>query len=144
MKPGVTGFSEEELSQQKIKTFEAYLFHAIRNENAKIVYKEHPLNYKTFCTYQISTREMDFYILLHTIYPFVTFASEVDFSGIKFIDGPEPVKSIIAENYTVIDKELLNQTLTQEATITLRTAEQKMIKYWNPKTIGEVIFNYWD
>lgn len=144
MKPGVTGFSEEELSKQEIKDFEAYLYHAIRCENGKLIKTELLINNRNFYTYQIGIRTKVFHILLHSNFPFVAFASVVDYSGIVFIDAPEQVKTILTENYIVLESKLLNQTFTSEDTRTLGRHEQEMIKYWKPETIGEVIFNYWD
>lgn len=144
MKPGVTGFSEKELSEQEIKDFETYLYHAIRYENGKVIEKELLTNNKNFYTYQIGIQTKVFYVLLHSIFPYVAFASVVDYSGIKFIDEPEQVKSILTESYKVLDTNLLNQTLTIEDTSRLGKQEQEMIRYWKPETIGEVIFNYWD
>lgn len=144
MKPGVTGFSEKELSNKEIKDFEAYLYHAIRCENGEVIETEFPENNRNFYTYQIGIRTKVFYILLHSIFPFVAFASVVDYSGITFIDEPEQVKTILTESYNVLDTNLLNQTLTREDTSRLGKQEQEMIRYWKPETIGEVIFNYWD
>ncbi|MBQ4898761.1 hypothetical protein KB559_07920 [Paenibacillus sp. Marseille-P2973] len=144
MKPGVTGFLEEELSKQEIKDFEAYLYHAIRCENGKLIKTELLINNRNFYTYQIEMRTRVFHILLHSIFPFVAFASVVDYSGIVFMDAPEQVKTILRESYKVLETKLLNQALTREDTRTLGRHEQEMIKYWKPETIGEVIFNYWD
>ncbi|WP_131724747.1 hypothetical protein [Paenibacillus solani] len=120
------------------------LYHAIRYENGKVIETDPPVNNRNFYTYQIGIRTTVFYILLHSTFPFVAFASVVDYSGIKFIDEPEQVKTILSESYKVLDTNLLNQTLTREDTSRLGRHEQEMIRYWKPETIGEVIFNYWD
>ncbi|WP_148466883.1 hypothetical protein [Paenibacillus senegalimassiliensis] len=146
MQPGVTGFSvtSENWGEQNNKEFEVYLFEAIRSNNGECIKKELLTNNGSFYTYHIYNRTENFYILFHSIYPFVAYASVVNISGIKFIDEPESMRSTFNERYKVLPKEQLEQTLLKDHIKTLTKYEQKMIKYWGPGTIGEVIYNYWD
>lgn len=131
MKPGITGFCDasEEWGQQNKKQFEAYLFYAIRTENGELIVKEPFLNNKNFYSYQLRHRSTTLHVLLHSIHPFVAYASAVDFSGIEFVDGPETISAILEPAYQVLPKALLVQTLSSDQIQTLRAYEQKMIKY---------------
>lgn len=76
MKLGITDFSNmnDALKRSDHKEFETYLFEAIRAVNGKLIDRELLTNNKNFYTYKIQSKEKEFYILLHSIYPFVAFA----------------------------------------------------------------------
>ncbi|MDO3410943.1 hypothetical protein QWJ34_14320 [Saccharibacillus sp. CPCC 101409] len=146
MKPGITGFSntDENLKRLDHKEFEIYLFGAIRAEGGKLIGKEFLTNNQNFYTYKIQSKEKEFYILLHSIYSFVAFASVVDFGGIEFVDGPKTMISLLEPSYKVLSEDLLNRPLQKDQLKRLKEPEKKMIEYWQAVRIGEVIYNYWD
>lgn len=147
MQPGVTGFrsSSDDFGQQDIKKFEACLYPLLRVLGATIVHKELSLNGTSFYTYQLLTGAGERYsILLHAVYPFVAFASVVDYAAIVFIQKNLDSADMTAFPYRVLPKLLLDKSLTAADTGLLRDYEQTILRYWNPATIGEVIFNFWD
>jgi len=51
----------------------------------------------------------------------------------------------VSNYYRVLNTDELNIPLSIESiSNTLDKVEIEQIDYWRPKTIGEVIFNYWD
>lgn len=147
LKPGVTGFytSHDKFGQQDIKSFETCLYSLLRASGAAIVHKELSLNSKSFYSYQINgSLGQQFRILLHAVYPFVAFASIASYGGIDFIDKNLETADMNGFPYKILPQQLLDTPLTSEDTVLLRDYEQKMLRYWKPATIGEVIFNYWD
>jgi len=47
-------------------------------------------------------------------------------------------------NYTVCSTQYLKSELTNEDTSELNQAEMSQINYWQPKSKGELLFNFWD
>ncbi|MFD1448533.1 hypothetical protein [Oceanobacillus profundus] len=92
------------------------------------------------------------HLLLNENYPYLTVASEVDFFNITFIDVPILTKQF-APYYTILLKAELNER------IQLRSGRKKGallneneliqeeladLVYWQPETVGHVLFNHWD
>src|SRR5699024_2639899 len=86
-----------------------------------------------------------FYILLNAYYPWLAFASVVEFGNIKFIDRPVPNEQF-SSFYRLLDADELNVPFHQNLIkkTELNSAEWEQIIYWKPETIGQIIFNYWD
>ena len=92
------------------------------------------------------------HILLNVHYPFMTFANEVEYGKIAFINEPE-LDKLFGSIYNVLGTKELNepailklgskQTILQNEN-DFNKDELKQVAYWKPKTIGEIIFNYWD
>ncbi|UQZ32221.1 hypothetical protein C2I18_00860 [Paenibacillus sp. PK3_47] len=147
MKPGITGFSasRDDFGQQDIKPFEAWVYPLVSTLGAEIVHKELSLVRKSFYTYQVSSSlGGPFSVLLHSVYPFVAFAAVADYAGIEFIDINLGTADHTFFSYKILPQMLLDTPLTSADTVSLRDYEQRMLRYWKPATIGEVIFNYWD
>ncbi|NGY89580.1 hypothetical protein F3K44_02630 [Bacillus megaterium] len=91
-------------------------------------------------------------MLLNAYYPFLALASTVEFQHINFIDDPALSKDFMPL-YKVLSKEELSEPsnirkskgkLSLENKNKLNSSELEQIFYWKPKTVGEVIFNFWD
>jgi hypothetical protein len=92
------------------------------------------------------------YALFNGQYPFMALASKVDYFNIEFIDEPD-LSRAFTKYFRVLSVNELNTPLLvkqYEGKIKvlnknqLNTAELDQILFWEPKTIGEVIFNFWD
>lgn len=96
-----------------------------------------------FSKFNISGKQL--YVLLNEHYPFVAFASFVDIENIMFIDRPQ-LDEHFSDYYTVLGKKELNAPFNHRVIekSELNGAELKQFAYWKPKTVGEIIFNYWD
>jgi hypothetical protein len=101
---------------------------------------------------KVEVSDLKLYILLNLIYPFVTFASSVDPSNIRFIQH-EKLTAEFSPFYRVLSPTELNEPLvirnSKGRTIVenkneLNEAELGLIKYFNSKTVGDIVFNYWD
>lgn len=82
------------------------------------------------------------FILLNAHHPFLGFAEAVE-QHLTFHDIPNLAKRF-SPYYTVLSKKELNQPIREEYLINLAKAELEQLSYWNPKTVGEIIFNFWD
>lgn len=99
---------------------------------------------------KISNKHM--HILLNVHYPFMAFASKVECGEILFINESE-LDKLFSPFYNVLEIKELNepvilrlgskQSILQKEN-DFNNDELKQIAYWKPKTIGDIIFNYWD
>lgn len=85
-------------------------------------------------------------ILGNLAYPIVAFATEVDERQWlhSFIDRPDLAEVFRTRGYECPDAAELMSRVGEADLKSLRETELKDIKYWNPGTIGEIVFNYWD
>ncbi|MBU8880905.1 hypothetical protein BGM26_18300 [Bacillus sp. FJAT-29790] len=92
--------------------------------------------------------------MLNSHYPFMAFTStcELDVHYHSFIDEPE-LSRIVDQYYKVLSPNQLNEPLryNQESKkITIKNEnilhqdELEQLIYWQSKTVGKVVFNYWD
>lgn len=93
----------------------------------------------------------DLFLLLNHIYPFIAFASNME-EDIQFIDSKK-LKSEFDQYYRVLSIKELSEPLEMnekrgrfiiENRNDLNDAELKNIKYWQSRTVGDVVFNCWD
>lgn len=105
-----------------------------------------------FIDVEIKIFNKHLHILLNAHYPFMAFASDVEYGKITFINQPE-LCNLFSPYYQVLDTKELNAPallrLGSKKFIVhndneLNSDELEQIAYWKPETIGEIIFNYWD
>lgn len=99
-----------------------------------------PDNTNYFYGHFTSNRQ-DLYILLNKYYPIAAFTNELTMNKKTFIDISENL--YILGNYDIVRAEILNAAFTYSEH-NLSKAELHQIKYWNPTSIGNIIFNEWD
>ncbi|WP_350301318.1 hypothetical protein [Peribacillus frigoritolerans] len=152
---GVTGFYNVKHNKPPTidrKQFKQQCFSIIKRNNGKVLAFIEPQFPTNFLNVEVKVFNKHLHILLNEHYPFLAFASFVDFENIKFIDEPELLKQF-SPFYRVLSMEELNKPLyIKESTgkiilendNELNSAELEQIAYWKPKSSGEVIFNFWD
>jgi hypothetical protein len=152
---GVTGFYNAKHNKPPTidgNQFKQQCFSIIKRNNGKVL-EFIELQFATnFLYVEVKVFNKHLHILLNEHYPFLAFASFVDFENIKFIDEPELLKQF-SPFYKVLSIEELNEPLyIKESTgkiilendNELNSAELEQIAYWKPKSVGEVIYNFWD
>lgn len=152
---GVTGFFNpaiDTLSYIDGKQFKQICFTVASKNKGKIVSFETPGLATNFYKACIELSEKKVFVLLNAHYPYLTFATNVEYGNIQFINE-EKLAEEFSSYYTVLSKEELiepirirlgskkNIVLNEN---TLNEAELEQIVYWQPNTIGHVLFNYWD
>ncbi|WP_260288953.1 hypothetical protein [Peribacillus aracenensis] len=152
---GVTGFYNAKHNKPPTidgKQFKQQCFSIIKRNNGKVLEFIEPQFATNFLNVEVKVFNKHLHILLNEHYPFLAFASFVDFENIIFIDEPELSKQF-SPFYKVLGMEELNEQLyIKEGTgkiifkndNELNSAELEQIAYWKPKSTGEVIFNFWD
>jgi hypothetical protein len=115
-----------------------------------IDYKE-PLLGTNFYHASISILDTVMHILLNAQYPIMTFASLIEPFNIIFIDSLELLNQF-GIYYVVVSSDEMNDVLqymeSKDGFVIgndndLNKAELKQIRYWKPKTVGEIVFNFW-
>jgi hypothetical protein len=85
-------------------------------------------------------------VLCNRHFPVAAFTERVDGMEIeRFSDAPDGFAAALAEYEFVIgDVAELNRRVTGDDLKMLSPAEQHEAKYWKPKRVGDIIFNWWD
>ncbi len=146
---GIAGFFDSktnELPQVDGKKFKQLCFDfAIRNDG-KVIDFNTPQYPRKFYYVQVEIPyNNQFYILLNQHYPYLAFASVVGDWNVEFINEPACFE-YFSPSYKVMGTEELNIPLNQilGKENELNSGELEQITHWEPKTVGEIIFNYWD
>lgn len=85
-------------------------------------------------------------VLCNRHIPIVAFADRLDGMEIeRFVEVPADFAAGLATcGFVIGDVAELNRPVGSSDLETLSPAEQREVKYWEPKRIGDVIFNWWD
>lgn len=144
LKNGITGFYEGNSDIKSISSqrFIQFCNALVYNNQGKILSMDLELTGKNFYYSRMLIQKKNLYVLLNASYPYVAFALLVSMEKITYIDKPDYIK-YIPDNYFVLIKKVL-ETIFENCENQLNQAERKQILYWKPKTVGEIIFNFWD
>jgi hypothetical protein len=87
-------------------------------------------------------------VLGHSIYPIIAFTKHLQplDPNLTFIDEPTIAQAIqqLDPNITIPTTQELNRPLTDTDRAKLDPAELSQIRYWQPSTLGQAAFNWWD
>lgn len=158
LKNSVSGFldktsPEEEMISFNTNNFKVFCHGVSQICNASDIYFNETHVSKNFSEAILTIEGKKVHILFNEYYPYVAFASSVEFGKITFIDNSE-LTHIIRNMYRtsqILNADELNEPLLfDERTNSVKNKnslnknELKQIGYWKPKTVGEVLFNFWD
>lgn len=146
LKKGITGFFDV---RDEIKDETGYydfkkICYSIRMDNLKLLEVCNSDNARYFNTSYFYAHfildDNDLYILLNKYYPVIAFVQKLEINK-KFIDCQ--IVNIYFTDYEVINANTLNSEFTGKEH-NLSPVELQEIKYWNPSSIGNIIYNEWD
>lgn len=152
---GVTGFYssiDNKPNDIDENHFKNICFNLVRKNHGKILKTDEANLATNFLKLKVDIFNREIYVLLNAHYPFLAFASTFEFQHINFIDDLVLSKDFMPF-YKVLSKEELNEPLdirkskgevSLENKNKLNSSELEQIFYWKPKTVGEVMFNFWD
>ncbi|NQX68686.1 hypothetical protein HQN90_21405 [Paenibacillus alba] len=149
---GITGFHVDTLPEVDPLQFKRLSYSLANYSNGKILSFEEPHASQNFYKTELGLHNENIFILLNSSYPFVAFASSVQYLEIEFIDHSlSNIVCVFNDEFRVLSAIETNQKLElDERTLTLfiknrlNEAELCQIFHWKPKTVGDVIFNFWD
>ncbi|RYD68523.1 MAG: hypothetical protein EOP83_00665 [Verrucomicrobiaceae bacterium] len=85
-------------------------------------------------------------VLCNAHHPIVAFASPVAHEGdarIEFVDCPQ-LATAFGAGFHIMSREEACSAISPEALVQLGEAELVQMRYWNPSTVGDLVFNFWD
>ncbi len=84
-------------------------------------------------------------ILCNAIYKVIAFVQRpVESRELVFIDCPELQVQFGNFQYSVLTALECNREVTVDDLLQLGKFEQREVRKWNPKRVGDLVFNYWD
>lgn len=138
---GITGFGDAQAPViQDVKRFAALADAAARELGGAVCYIDADTLGRSFYSARIEPRRGGLFILMNAYYPYAAFAESVEYGEIAFADAPGGVE---CPDVRVLTLDELMQPWNGES-LELGDAEMKQIRYWKPRTVGEVVFNFWD
>lgn len=139
---GITGFSdgiEEKIDGQ---LFKKICYEVLRESKGEVLTFEDPHYPLNYFKVHVRLKGKLFYILLHEYSPYLAFANKCDHIVLEFTDFPALAESF-HDYYTVLSKEELSLPFFNHEH-DLEEVERRQAAYWQPRSLGEVIFNCWD
>ena len=139
---GITGFIDNMEEMIDGQQFKKICYEVLRDDKGEVLKFEVPLYPLNYFKVHIRLKGELFYILLNEYYPYIAFANKCEHIDIEFTDLPAFTKGF-NEYYTVLTKKELNLPFFKKEH-DLEEVELRQAAYWQPRSIGEVIFNCWD
>jgi hypothetical protein len=149
---GISGFLINDLPEADSSQFKKLCYSLANITNGKLVSFEIPNVSQNFYKAELKLNDESIFILLNSTYPIVAFAFSVEYFNIKFIDHPHSnlIETFNNEFTIATANELVERLAVDERTQTvlnknhLNKSELSQIFYWKPKTVGDVVFNFWE
>ncbi|MGN6545033.1 MAG: hypothetical protein ACTHK7_08280 [Aureliella sp.] len=92
--------------------------------------------------------ETSILILGHSNYPIFAFSQPLERNGsqLRFVDSPHLAAALtrLFPDLIIAPAEELNRRATESDLDVLGAVELEQIKYWKPRSVGEIAFNWWD
>jgi len=146
---GITGFysAGDKPTQVNPRLFSKACYSIITSKNAEVLCistQLEPDKSYYYAALELSGRSV--LILCNTNTPFIAFAEPGnDVIYEEFIDDVDLASVFEAiKPFKVLPADVLNATPQDNHLSELSEAEISQIKYWNPRRLGEIIFNHWE
>ena len=152
LRSGISGFynrvDQARLPEVKLKTFKKEIISVIAMAGYRPCYfRKADLTPNFHLGVFAKEQGVTIGVVCNSIYPLVTFVEEPKEyeCSLAYIDLEEPAEMIEEHtNFKVLYQNELSTKLSAAELKCLNEAELSQIKYWQPQTIGEIIFNWWD
>jgi hypothetical protein len=147
--PGAQGPFPES-PRPDLKAFRSHCHTAARSVGAALLDIEDPhdaFQMRNYAAAHFVSSDRSISCLLNLIFPILAFVNFPNEGQIVFeyTDAPNLSKAFSDFGIcTIPSAEELNRPLIQDMWTELAAAEQKRIRYFRPKRVGDVIFNFWD
>lgn len=103
--------------------------------------------YDTFHIMRFRRGDDFFCFLCHTVHPLLALVADFNMESYNFdFLSHQEIEKLISQytRYRFLTSEYLNQSVERDMLEGLSPSELEKVKYWNPNTMGELIFNFWD
>ena len=145
--PGVTGFFGprdlliEPLDPGEFRTL-VYTF--VRFQYGRVLALDEDLSARNFYAAQIAFRSRELCLLLNVYAPYAVLAPAPLEEPLRFLDWPEHWPAALPQYRCLSSAELNAPCPPEQALTALNRAERDQMRHWNPQTMGELLFNFWD
>lgn len=143
---GVTGFFDSQSGEPPLTDLSLFqkLCYSIAAESGGRVLAFESADVSTNFAYaQIKWNGDELFVLLNEHSPYLAMADAIGFGGISFVDRVL-LREAFSPYYNVLETGELNTPIEPPMIQHLNRAERAQISYWKPKTVGELVFHYWD
>lgn len=140
---GITGLDAQHLIQQDFRTFQSMVYHLVTSEPhaEKIEFVNDPN--KVFMRATIQLADERIIILHHRLSPYIAFA--VGEENLRFIFSTQTHLHKYFPMRRCLEAEVLNISIEKDKQLhNLSEREWKCVSHFRSKTLGDVMFNYWD
>lgn len=137
--------------------FKKVCYSAMTSIGGKVLSFREPVVAQNYFYAEVSfPNEGSLFILLNSIYPFIAYTTSPDSYNMTFVDHKlltGTINQLCGDVFRVLQSVELDEPLRLRETRgglvvlnenTLNKWDKYNIKYWQPKTVGDVMFNYWD
>ncbi len=144
LRRGITGFDTAE--EVDVATFKKAVYHAAHKAGATVVLtivgdSVTPNFHQT----EIQIGERSIAIICNRSFPVVAFVrTPVEMDEVHPIDLVEFVDPVRDFGFDVATPVELNRPIAPSDLEVLGDRELEQVKYWKPKRIGQLVFNWWD
>ncbi|MFR7590169.1 MAG: hypothetical protein ACLUVC_01880 [Longibaculum sp.] len=141
---GISGFYDSKSNLQifEPKRFKQICYRLIDFNQGKLLSFDCSLDNKNFYIAELILIRKHCYLLMNAYYPYFAFASSIENGNVTFIEIPKNLMIDLSDCLFLNQDEL---TLSCEESIQmLNSVELYQIQYYKPKTVGEIIYNFWD
>lgn len=142
---GITGFYDGHQPPPPIldeKCFDRFCYALARAHGGAVRSLDHDLSGKNFYAARLELRNTPCVLLVNAHYPYGAFAPSLDPWPPVFGDPPVDPTPFWPEVQWMTAAQL--QQDWHGAVGELGEAEMEQIRCWNPRTVGEILFNFWD
>jgi hypothetical protein len=144
---GATGFDTPAIDEADVRAFTAACHHAARTTGGAVTLVIPAGQTPNFHTVEISHASQRVAVLRHAALPLATFTeprAEAD-TTLRFIDHPDLAAAITdVSDLQILTAAQLNAPLSRADLDDLSPAECSQIAHWQPNSIGDLLFNFWD
>jgi hypothetical protein len=106
--------------------------------------------HRTYHSCSVESGDRHFMLLIGADAPMMAMANATPSGGWSFFDDAsvDTAASVYyARSVSVLQAQQLNTDLSEKDRTWLAALSPRMqydLKYWNPRTVGDVVFNFWD
>lgn len=151
---GVTGFqaADDVMEEPDVNTFKKICYAVLVPNGGKVLSYQAQAIDTNYEVVRVEIFQKAYFLLLNAAYPFLAFADRMQDGVFHFIDE-EALAGLFRPYYHVVSKAELDAPIVIRPenkkdplplTHQLSTEELEEIWYWQPKTVGEIIYNHWD
>ncbi|UOE95243.1 hypothetical protein [Alkalihalobacillus sp. LMS39] len=149
---GISGFNVSDDKTVDGVQFKSLCKSIVLNLGGSVLSFKDPKVAQNYYYAEIEISDEKLYILINGHYPFIAFASSGIPGDITFVDN-EQLAKCFEQYYRILYSYELEEPLRVKQPKgniligienELNGAELVNVKHWQPKRVGDIVFNYWD